>query len=152
MITHLMPSPYQTNCFDYNTIGCKSRSDCIDKCNIQSSLKQCNCLPSKTNVDRHNNKDHYYNITCSFNYTICEQKYKSPDCINEYYSSRTIFDFKIDEGLKVQKYNLLDPKIDHKNISLVTIVYTRVVKRSKKKFKLPLPLQFPKKPPNSLKI
>ena len=87
-----MRSPYKTNCFDYNQIGCKSRSDCIEKCNIELSLNQCHCLPHKSNADRHNDKDNYCCTSCekSFDYNICEEKYKSPDCINEYYSSLKI--------------------------------------------------------------
>lgn len=128
-INYLMPSPYQTNCFDYNKIGYKSRSDCIDKCNIESSLKQCKSLPYKVNVNRHNDKDHY-NGTCSFNYSICEEKYKSPDCINEIYLFKTFFDLKVDESPKIKGYktsSLLKMSSNqsqkNKSISWVMIAY-----------------------------
>ena len=99
-MTNLLPSPYQTNCFDYATIGCKSRSDCIDKCNIEGRLKECNSLPLRTNVDRHNGKDRYLFGICNddFNYSICENKYKSPDCINEYYKFKLVSDQKLSQS------------------------------------------------------
>ena len=82
-----MPSPYQTNCFNYEKFGCKSRSDCINKCNIETLLKRCNRLPLSTNVDRHNDKDIYDQSKCSkkYNENQCEDKFNSPDCINEYF-------------------------------------------------------------------
>ena len=53
-----MPSPYKTNCFEYNKIGCKSRRDCVDRCNVEWALKHCNgSLPSGTIVDRHDDKN-----------------------------------------------------------------------------------------------
>ena len=130
-INYLMPSPYQTNCYDYNKIGCKSRSDCIDKCNIESSLKQCKSLPDKVNVDRHNDKDNYAdnNNSCNFSYSICEQKYKSPDCTNEYYSFKTVLDVKIDDP-KVKGYETLSlskmssNQSQYKSNSMVMIIYS----------------------------
>ena len=99
-MTNLLPSPYQTNCFDYTTIGCKSRSDCIDKCNIEGRLKECNSLPLWTNVDGRNGKDRYLFGICNsdFNYSICENKYKSPDCTNEYYKFKLISDQKLSQS------------------------------------------------------
>ena len=83
-----MPAPYKTNCLNYSEIGCKSRIDCVEKCNIEMSSRQCNGLTLTTNMDRHNNKDKYYWSNCAFqyNYSVCAEKYKSPDCINEYFS------------------------------------------------------------------
>ena len=93
-MTKLLPSPYKTNCFDYTKIGCKSRTDCVDKCNIERGLKQCKSLPLYTKGDKHNNRDEYKESDCMwyFNYSICEDKYKSPDCINEYFSLKTTLD------------------------------------------------------------
>ena len=100
-VTNLLPSPYQTNCLNYTRIGCKSRSDCIDKCHIEMSLKQCNSLPLSTNIGpiltdihRHNDKYQFSISLCSinFNYSICEDKYNSPDCTNDYYSFKLIMD------------------------------------------------------------
>ncbi len=48
--TKLMPSPYKTNCFDYNIIGFKSRKDCIDSCLIEMSIEYFKCLPYQINV------------------------------------------------------------------------------------------------------
>ena len=128
-INYLMSSPYQTNCYNYNKIGCKSRSDCIDKCNIELSLKQCKSLPNKINVDRHNNKDHYDIKLCNLSYEICEEEYKSPDCTNEIYSFKTVLDFKIDDP-KVKGYKTLSSlKMssnqwqNNKSISLISIFY-----------------------------
>ena len=82
-----MPPPYQTNCENYNKFGCKSRSDCINKCNIETLLKRCNGLSLSTNVDRHNDKDIYNTSECSMKYngSECEDKFDSSDCINEYF-------------------------------------------------------------------
>ena len=93
-MTHLMPSPYQTNCLDYKKIGCKSRSEYIDKCLIELSLKECNSLYLMTNVDARNDKDIYNCSVCyvRINYKVCQDKYKSSDCINEYYSFKPFTD------------------------------------------------------------
>ena len=123
----MISSPYQTDCFDYQKIGFKSRSQCIDKCNIESSIKQCNCLPEETKVDRHNDKDDYQCIPkCNFSYSICEQKHKKPDCFNEYYSFRTVIDVKLDENpqIRTSYLNATNKKINNiNNISLIVISY-----------------------------
>ena len=125
----LLPSPYQTNCFDYTKIGCKARADCINKCNIERALKQCKSLPHWTNVDGHNDKDKYNNnninmsncVVFNFNYSICEHKYKSSDCINEFFSMKLIFDAPISESYNGKKYashlKMVNPHID---INLLT--------------------------------
>ncbi len=88
-----MPTPYQTNCFDYTKIGCKSKSDCVDKCIIELTTKQC----LNTNVNRSNNKNHYYYVLCSvyINGSNCEDEYNSPDCFNEYYTIKSFSDLDI---------------------------------------------------------
>ena len=120
----LLPSPYQTNCFDYTKIGCKARADCLNKCNIERSLEQCKSLPHWTNVDGHNGKDKYNNnninmsncVVFNFNYSICEHKYKSPDCINEFFLMKLIFDAPINESYDGKKHasqlKTLYPHID----------------------------------------
>ena len=84
-----MPSPYQTNCFHYKNVGCKSRNDCIEKCNIELAKEQCNSLPLNINMDisHANHIYNYSNYQClkMFNYSICKNKFKSHHCINEYY-------------------------------------------------------------------
>ena len=101
-----MPPPYQTKCLDYHQIGCKSRSDCIDKCNIETSLKQCDSLPVSTNVDRHNNKDKFSYSACTFEYDYnenhCEDNYKLPDCINQYYTIKPVSDSNINESWDIK--------------------------------------------------
>ena len=99
-MTNLLPKPYQTNCFDYTKIGCKSRSDCIDKCNIERALKKCDSLPLWTNVDRHNNKDKYLSKLCNakLNYSLCENKHKSSDCMNEYYSFKQVYSQNLNQS------------------------------------------------------
>ena len=96
-----MPSPYKTKCFDYNKIGCKSRIDCVDRCNVELTVKHCNgSLPSRTIIDRHNDKN-IFNDICKDNYTeFCEQKYKSLDCINEYYKIILKADKKFKEMIR----------------------------------------------------
>ena len=93
-----MPSPYKTNCVDYNKIGCKSRRDCVDQCNVEWALKHCSgSLPSDTIIDRHNDKD-IFKDRCNDNHKeYCEQKYKSPNCINEYYTIKLVGEKKIRE-------------------------------------------------------
>ena len=102
--THLMPSPYKTKCLDYNKIGCKSRRDCVDRCNVEWTLKHCNeSLPSWTIIDRHNDKDTFKD-ECNDNYKeYCEQKHKSPDCVNEYYTIKLVSEKRIKE-LTSDKY------------------------------------------------
>ena len=101
-----MPAPFQTNCFDYNRIGCKSRSNCIDKCNIEMSLKQCNSLPISTNVDKHNDKDTYNISLCAhqydYNENVCEDNYKLPDCINQYYTIKPVSDSNINQSWDIK--------------------------------------------------
>ena len=95
-----MPSPYQTNCFDYTEIGCKSRSHCVDKCMIEMSLKECNSLHLFTNVDRHNDKDIYINSECEnrLNTKVCEDKYALSDCLNEYFSFKPLTYLSLNES------------------------------------------------------
>ena len=95
-----MPLPYKTLCFDYNKIGCKSRRDCIDRCKVEMTFKNYNgSFPSETIINRHNNNK--FKDECKDNdQEYCEQKHKSPDCINEYYSAKLMFDKKHNEFLK----------------------------------------------------
>ena len=87
-----MPTPYQTNYLDYNKIRCKSRNDCINKCNIKWALNHCNSLAPYTNLDINNDKDKYKETVLKyFDPDICESKYISPDCMNEYYEIKHIF-------------------------------------------------------------
>ena len=79
-------------------------------------MKECHCLPDKTNVDWHNDKDNYNKVNCDkFNYNFCEEKYKSTDCINEYYSFRTMYDANFNEHINILGYSsilLLKQNID----------------------------------------
>ena len=92
-----MYPPYETKCFNYNEIGCKSRRDCVDRCNVEWAFKHCNgSFPlGYTIIDRHNDKD-IFSDECKGNHDkYCEQKYKSPDCINEYYTIKLLGDKKL---------------------------------------------------------
>ena len=87
-------------------------------------------MPKETKVDRHNDKDDFQCIPkCNFSYSICEQKHKRPDCINEYYSFNTVFDFQVNEATEVRTFNLnsLDKKINNinsiENTSFVVILF-----------------------------
>ena len=76
-----MPSPYQTKCFDYTKLGCKSRDDCIRKCQIDTASKQCDSLPFNTMIrkDHVNGQMAKFKITpCigQLNYTFCKVKFK----------------------------------------------------------------------------
>ena len=94
-----MPSPYKTNCFEYNKIGCKSRRDCVDRCNIEWALIHCNnSLPEYTISDKHNDKDKFGEPCNDNNKEFCENKYKSPDCFNEYYKIKLISEKSIMKG------------------------------------------------------
>ena len=101
-----MSSPYETNCFDYNKIGCKSRRDCVDRCNVEWALKHCNgSLPSNTIVDRHNDKD-IFKGKCNDNYKgYCEQKHKSLDCIDEYYAIKLVAEKKFNDMISDKNIN-----------------------------------------------
>ena len=105
-VTYLLSSPYKTNCFGYTKIGCKSRSDCIDKCNIEWSLNNCysNSLPEKTNLDINTDKD-VFNGACKST-EFRKRKHKSPDCINEYYEIKTILDSNLKEYLDGNRYSI----------------------------------------------
>ena len=90
-VTHLIPSPYKTKCFDYNKIGCKSRRDCVDRCNVEWPFKHCNgSLPENTIIDRHNDKDTFKSVCNDNHKEYRQQKHKSPDCINEYYKIKLV--------------------------------------------------------------
>ena len=104
-VTHLMPSPYKTRCFDYNQIGCKSRSDCINKCHVEWTLEHCNSLPNYFILDKHNDKN-VLNESC-YELHYCEKKYKSPDCTNEYYAIKLMADKKLKELANGQMVKLL---------------------------------------------
>ena len=125
-----MPSPYQTNCFDYNKIGCKSRSECVDKCLIEMSLKECNSLNSFTNVDRHNDKDIYNESECirHLNTKVCEDKYESSDCLNEYFSFKPFTDLTLNESLyfKMMMDNYVEKRFNQTlqqlNINAFTVI------------------------------
>ena len=40
MITRSLQKPYETNCFNYETIGFNSNDDCIAKCRIRTWIKE----------------------------------------------------------------------------------------------------------------
>ena len=83
-------------------------------------------MPKETKVDRHNDKDNFQCIPkCNFSYSICEQKYKKPDCINEYYSFKTIIDLKLDEDPQVRTsyLNAINKETNINNISVIGISY-----------------------------
>ena len=66
------------------------------------TVKKCNSLPANINVDRNNIYNYTY-IDCGISFTrnftiICNEKYKSPDCINEYYSFGTTEDISFNDG------------------------------------------------------
>ena len=132
-MTNLLPAPYQTNCLDYNKIGCKSRSDCIDKCNIEMSLKQCDSLHLYTNMYTHNDKDKYHLSKCiiNLNKKICENKFKLPDCINEYFSLKLFNDLPLNESFSSKYFteiylgNILNYSqyISFDAISTVSIIF-----------------------------
>ena len=106
-VTYLLQSSYKTNCFDYTKIGCKSRSYCIDKCNIEWTLNNCdpNSLPEKTIMDINNDKG-VFNGACMSGEQLCERKHKSPDCVNEYYAIETILDSNLKEHLNGNGYSI----------------------------------------------
>ena len=130
-----MPAPYQTNCLDYNLIGCKSRSDCINKCNIETSIKQCNWLPISTNVNKHNDQETYNISSCThqydYNENVCEDKYKLPDWMNEYYTIKPVSDSNINQSwdIKYMMDNYVTKFVNHtqqisdKTLSTVTISF-----------------------------
>lgn len=127
-VTYLLPSPYQTNCFDYTKIRCKSRSNCIDKCNIEWALKNCNSLPLSTNVDIHNNKYKFSSNECIVP-QHCKQKNNLLDCINEYYEIKPILmsGFKERFGKKfvktiLPKLNGSTFKLNKDDINLITSI------------------------------
>ena len=106
IVTHLMPSPYKTNCLNYNEIGCKSRRDCIDQCNVEWALINCNgSLPSHTIIDRKNNKDIFKRRCNDDIKEYCKQKHKSPDCINEYYAIKFVDEKIMKEMASINKIN-----------------------------------------------
>ena len=71
-----------------------------------SSQNHCNSLPPYTNLDINNDKDKYKETVLKyFEPDICESKYISPDCMNEYYEIKHIFKEKYKE------------KIDEKDIA-----------------------------------
>ena len=77
LVSHLLPAPYVTNCFDYTKIGFRSRSDCIDKLlNLQKlvSLEKCKYLPMYVNMDKSNDRDKYWtNESCKIGTSICKR-------------------------------------------------------------------------------
>ena len=82
-VTHLLPSPFKTNCFDYAKIGCKSRRDCVEKCKIKLGLSHYN-----NSVNDDGNLLFY-----PFHQSLsCEEKFKSPECFSEYYNMKMISD------------------------------------------------------------
>ena len=128
-----MPSPYKTNCFDYNKIGCTSRQDCIEKCWVEWALIYCNnSLPDKGFIDKNNDKDKFTSDSLDCNpFKFCKEKYKSRDCFNEYYSFQVLSENKIpnDRIYEISKYfnestfksNNPNTKFDINSISTILI-------------------------------
>ena len=92
------------------------------------------------NFDRSNTYDHTYSgcqVNCTRNFVIiCNEKYKSPDCINEYYSFGTTQDTNFNDRFSEEYLQLLIKSINRSNIpniklrenytnlvSLINIVY-----------------------------
>ena len=132
-IVNLMPSPYKTNCFNYNKIGCISRRDCVNQCNIEWALIHCNnSLPSKTIIDKHNDKDKFDKprLCNDNNKEFCENKYKSPDCFNQYYKIKLINERKLNDSDKYGNQYLewfsnktFKSKNKNANINLISNIY-----------------------------
>lgn len=101
-VTHLMPAPYKTSCFDYNKIGCKSRSDCITKCQIEWALKHSNSLPFWSDLDIHNDKDQFK--TYCHDEEHCQQKFASPNCINEYFTLKPMGQTKLNKIINKKQF------------------------------------------------
>ena len=91
---------------------------------MKLTLEKCKYLPMHVNVNKSNDRERYqqYNENCEIDMNICKKKYKSNDCVNEYYSMKTIFNDDIpDKKLKdLSKY----PK---HNSNLVTTIYIEFV-------------------------
>ena len=83
-----MPSPYKTNCFDYQKIQCKSRQHCIDKCNIDYTIKHFNSLPSHTIFNKRNHKNNISSICHRL--SDCFNKYNKPDCTDQCYNLKPL--------------------------------------------------------------
>ena len=124
LVTNLLPTPYATNCFDYSKIGCQSKSECIDQCKVELSLKQCNVLPSFVNMDKSNDRDKYEEkdkeIECKkrVDNTECDEKYKSNDCSNQYYELKLLVGDVLDDI----KLNFLSKNYPQYNSSLVSSI------------------------------
>ena len=94
IIALLLPSPYKTDCVNYNEdTDYDSQQDCLDQCLVQLTLKHCSCWPSSVqspNITQLDQvcwlvKPNQHNCTSEVEskcYGIC----KSPDCIQERYS------------------------------------------------------------------
>ena len=134
-----MSSPYKTNCFNYNKIGCTSRQNCIEKCYAELALIQCkNSLPLFSFMDKNNDKDILTSksLLCSLfiQSKFCEDKYKLHDCFNEYYSFKVISDQELMKNERINKHlknfnestfnsNNPNAKFDAKLMSIVKIIF-----------------------------
>lgn len=47
----LLPAPYASNCFNYDTLGYKSQDDCFSKCVLEETLDRTRKLPFATILD-----------------------------------------------------------------------------------------------------
>ena len=99
---HLLPIPYQTKCINYEKIGFRSKSDCIDQCNINLNLAQCKALPSYVTVNISEFGDEIYNRSSAtklckknINSEFCDQKCHYDECL-----------IKINSISKIEDYNL----------------------------------------------
>ena len=43
--TELLPSPYETHCFDYNNTGVLNQAECIERCLLEAGLRRWNRIP-----------------------------------------------------------------------------------------------------------
>ena len=43
--TELLPSPYETHCFDYNETGVLNQAECIERCLLETGLRRWNRIP-----------------------------------------------------------------------------------------------------------
>ena len=91
--------------FILNTLKLVGNQNKIAFTNVMLKMfEKCKSLPYYVNGNRDNDKDEYVKekeikmCIIKFNYTICGNKYKSPDSTNEYYSLKTILDKELNES------------------------------------------------------
>jgi hypothetical protein len=100
--TELLPSPYETSCLDYNSIGYKSQSHCIAKCKANYYMKLFNGWHADIPAPEDVPDIHFASLFLRENKTLDKMMSnncvktcsKKENCFNEYFNIKVVEKWK----------------------------------------------------------